>query len=583
MIAHRHIDRLDWASVYAARYQLARRWGEVVPGRPCEACEGLAIRDRRRADAFNRRTASVINEDWDDTEDDDSEIDIDFDSSDEEAVARFHVQLEARRARDGASPIGDIRRTMTSLMKMPKRWLPRIDPPEVRVFGSHQDYIYCVRTYPSYTLQAPSAGYIVTGSRDRTIRVWDVESGQCLHVLRGHSRSILSMDVCSEGDILVSGASDQMLGIWVWFGSAEAAEARRRGHLFEPYLIDKWDCHTTVMDVRLSDRYMVLGFRNGQVRCYQRTNKRTFKRLSVYHGHESSVNDLSIQGDYVAVGYAAGALEVIDILTGTVYRKFVHNKGVACVGFSGDLLAAGASDFVIRCWRVSTGQLLLTLRGHTELPRSIRFDSERGLLLSAGYDGRVNIWDVSLLLGHEAVDGIALGQDWRVQAVFYRKDRLRAERDQARTALFQEQMRQGSVTRRSGSGGAGDDGDGASSSALSLRDATRDSSPPAPHPLHDPPIAYRPRFSFRDKPAARVPDAEQQQQQQAPQQQGQGGAAQAEANDAQPVAQVQRGSRLFDAAFDGKRIISVGESHTFAVREFLTEKERFDLKWEIFG
>lgn len=562
------LERLNWRRIYAARYHLARRWGEVAPTSTLHH-QKVRLRHEdavgQRLTRVNRPTAG-LNEEWDDDDDDEEQEALAADSSDEEQTARVRVILESRLARDAL----DTRRGNFSV-KAPKRWLPRIDPPELRIFGSHEDLIYCVRTFPSFSGQPPSAGYIVTGSRDRTIRVWDIQSGQCLHVLRHHSRSILSMDVCSQGDILVSGASDQMLGIWAWFGSPEAREATRRGQAFEPFLLDVWHCNATIMDVRLSDDYMVLGLRNGQVRCYKRTTTRSFERVSVYHGHECSVNDLNIQGDYVAAGYAGGPLEVIHIPTGKLYRKFVHKKGVACVGFKGDILVAGASDFVIRCWRVSTGQLLLTLRGHTELPRSVRFDAERGFLLSAGYDGRINIWDVSLILKHDVVQRTALGPDWRTLAVFYEEERLWAEDHQSKTRLFQEQIAQRLQQTRERTGTAlegqppislvDDERQGAGNNSPAVRGQQhhQQGPPPPPHPFHDPAIPHRPRFFFREKPSP------------------------ANDNRGDHERPHREGCRLFDAAFDGKRIIAVGESHEFTVREFLPEHERFHWKWEIFG
>ena len=46
----------------------------------------------------------------------------------------------------------------------------------------------------------------VTGSRDATLRVWDVQQGRCLRVLEGHEQSVRCLDVC--GNKVVSGSYD---------------------------------------------------------------------------------------------------------------------------------------------------------------------------------------------------------------------------------------------------------------------------------------------------------------------------------------------------------------------------------------
>lgn len=53
---------------------------------------------------------------------------------------------------------------------------------------------------------------IVSGSTDRTIRVWDAESGECLHVLYGHSSTVRCLHL--KHGTLVSGSRDATLRVW---------------------------------------------------------------------------------------------------------------------------------------------------------------------------------------------------------------------------------------------------------------------------------------------------------------------------------------------------------------------------------
>ncbi|CAO1625803.1 unnamed protein product [Sympodiomycopsis kandeliae] len=598
---------LDWRKLYAARYYLARRIGEVVPTKS-PLIPHNAIRTRRgppyciyemsRSSPHHYMSENFSDSGDDDDGDDDDDDEAEAEGIEEESIeeqagftspshraahddvevsrARLLVEQEALAAR-GLLSEANLQHQMHLTTRLPERWLPRIDRPETRIFGSHSDYIYCVRTSPSFDVSKPGPGYIITGSRDRTMRIWDVQTGNCLHTLHGHERSILTMDICSEGDIMVSGASDSMLGIWTWYGSAEAQACRQRGETFKPKLINGWKCRQTVMDVRLSDKYLVLGLRNGVIRCYSRNvGERKFERVSAYHQHSSSVNDLRICGDYLAAGYAGGVLETIHIPTGTLHRKFQHKKGVSCVELSSDYLVAGGSDFLIRCWKISTGQLLLTLRGHTELPRSIKLHAERGLLISAGYDGRINVWDVSLLLSHRIVDNHALGLDWRSKAVLHGKERKRLEYMQAQQ--LQQQQRQQSSSPSSSSSSSQSDNNTANQPMW-------EAVSPA-HPLHDPPAGHRPRFSFRDMPPVH-PATQHAAVNQAGTAPGPAVEGAAPPPEHQPVVQQapppRRAFRLFDVAFDGKRIISVGESHTLTIREFLPENKRFQSHWEIFS
>lgn len=53
---------------------------------------------------------------------------------------------------------------------------------------------------------------VVSGSRDATLRVWDVQTGECLHVLVGHLAAVRCVQY--DGKLVVSGAYDFMVKVW---------------------------------------------------------------------------------------------------------------------------------------------------------------------------------------------------------------------------------------------------------------------------------------------------------------------------------------------------------------------------------
>lgn len=55
---------------------------------------------------------------------------------------------------------------------------------------------------------------IVTGSRDKTIKVWSSTSGKLLTTLRGHDGSVLCLKFESSSGFMVSGSSDRQVLVW---------------------------------------------------------------------------------------------------------------------------------------------------------------------------------------------------------------------------------------------------------------------------------------------------------------------------------------------------------------------------------
>ena len=53
---------------------------------------------------------------------------------------------------------------------------------------------------------------VVSGSRDATLRMWDISSGNCLHVLMGHVAAVRCVQY--DGRLVVSGAYDYQVKVW---------------------------------------------------------------------------------------------------------------------------------------------------------------------------------------------------------------------------------------------------------------------------------------------------------------------------------------------------------------------------------
>lgn len=56
------------------------------------------------------------------------------------------------------------------------------------------------------------ANTAISGSRDTTLRVWDIRTGLCRNVLVGHQSSVRCLEI--KGDIVVSGSYDTTAKVW---------------------------------------------------------------------------------------------------------------------------------------------------------------------------------------------------------------------------------------------------------------------------------------------------------------------------------------------------------------------------------
>jgi ribosome assembly protein 4 len=71
----------------------------------------------------------------------------------------------------------------------------------------HGDNILAVNFSPV------SSSRMASGSGDKTVRIWDCDTGTPVHTLKGHSRWVLAVSYSPDGSLLASGGYDNEVRI----------------------------------------------------------------------------------------------------------------------------------------------------------------------------------------------------------------------------------------------------------------------------------------------------------------------------------------------------------------------------------
>ncbi|KAI9838296.1 MAG: protein with putative role during mitosis [Sarea resinae] len=96
-----------------------------------------------------------------------------------------------------------------------KLWDPSDEYKNIRTLPGHDHSVSAVRFIPSGAAGLPSSGnLLVSASRDKTLRIWDVSTGYCVKTLRGHADWVRDVSPSHDGRWLLSAGNDQMARMW---------------------------------------------------------------------------------------------------------------------------------------------------------------------------------------------------------------------------------------------------------------------------------------------------------------------------------------------------------------------------------
>ncbi|KAH8926011.1 WD40 repeat-like protein [Atractiella rhizophila] len=265
--------------------------------------------------------------------------------------------------------------------RLQKRWDTGKGLKMVAIKG-HSDSVYCLQF---------DSEKIVTGSRDRTVKIW-THDGTLLKTLSAHKASVLCLRYDDKKGIMLTGSSDQTIVVWRMPDEWDGEEKEGERWDWKPWKVLKG--HTMgVLDVEMNDKWLVSCSKDTTIKVW---DARTFRLVRTITGHRGPVNGVQLRGDRIVSASGDSTMKLWDIRDGRMLHSFEgHERGLACVKYStsGKYLATGSNDKTVKIWDVETGKCTQTLCGHDDLVRAVWFDDVRERLVSGSYDKSLKVWN----------------------------------------------------------------------------------------------------------------------------------------------------------------------------------------------
>ena len=257
--------------------------------------------------------------------------------------------------------------------------LPRVTPPE----GS------TARRTP---LEHPPS-FIITGSQDKTVKRWVISkdkesnnSARATYTRKAHDKDINALDTDPKSVLFASASQDRTVKIW----SVEEGEVvgilrgHRRGVWSVKFATQGTPPFTTDGKQASNTRgYVLTGSGDKTVKIWSLTD---YSCLRTFEGHSNSVLKV------VWLPLQTQSPKAADDDSGTDLDDAEAEKLEGSIAKSSQQVASAGADGLVKVWDVPSGELATTLDNHTDRVWALLAHPGQGALISGGGDGVITWW-----------------------------------------------------------------------------------------------------------------------------------------------------------------------------------------------
>ena len=244
-------------------------------------------------------------------------------------------------------------------------WVPAAEDPGapglIATLKGHGEAVYAVGF-------SPDGKYVVSGSGDKMLKIWDGATGKELKSYggpTGHQSLVLSVSLNREGTLIATGGSDNTAKLWDFPGSSPIrALAKSEG--------------AKTLAVSNDGAKLAGGDKDGTIKIW---NSADGKELLKFQGHRGIVTGLAFGGN-------------------------------------GQILVSSGADKTVRFWNPANGQSLGVVGAHASEARGVAFNPNGSAVYSVGADGLLKFWPLPPVASKpvgsphgDAVSALALSPD----------------------------------------------------------------------------------------------------------------------------------------------------------------------------
>ncbi|CAG8566964.1 1700_t:CDS:2 [Paraglomus occultum] len=272
----------------------------------------------------------------------------------------------------------------------------------------------------NYVTFNSSGEYALSGSHDRTIKLWNPEAGICIKTYEGHGKEVLGICVAHDNSRFASCGSDKQ--VFLWDVGTGRTIRRFDGHgqrinavafNTEGTVLVSGSYDTTIKQsfsdsnpggskgwcdvitsITVRDTDWVTHMDNGNIRVYDlRMGSLTIDMIS----HPITSVRFSGDGNCILVSSLDGVIRLMDKDNGSLLNSFRGHQNTtykitSCLSTDDSQVISGSEDGYIYYWDLVEATLLTKVKAHDKIVTSVAYHPRKPLVISTSVDGTAKAW-----------------------------------------------------------------------------------------------------------------------------------------------------------------------------------------------
>ncbi|MBN2388941.1 MAG: trypsin-like peptidase domain-containing protein [Anaerolineales bacterium] len=232
--------------------------------------------------------------------------------------------------------------------------------------------------------------HAVSASEDGTLKVWDLNQGTVVHVLKGHRSKVFGAAITPDGRFVVSGSGghgDNSIKLWDLNDGSLVRNLPGHSGLFSS---------VNAVAITPDGRHVISASGDNTLKVWEMDGGQEVLTLE---GHSGPINAAAVTpgGKRIVSASADKTLKVWDLESGKeIHTLSGHSSYVNAVAVipDGKYIVSASADKTLKVWDLESGEEVHTLSGHSSYVNAVAVMPDGKHIVSASADKTLKVWSV---------------------------------------------------------------------------------------------------------------------------------------------------------------------------------------------